>query len=183
MIRSDILKFKRTIDVKSNFERAQERLGFSKRLIAERSGMPPGSLGGVLTHNNPTIHQLLKLSRGLGVSIHYLIVGGNPEKELKENYVFEPLKDPALRDDWKPEKPNVAARVELTLKRTGQRKIDAAKRLNAIASWWSPILKRNNPTVRVLEKIAYMVQVPAVTLIEPVSFDEYGEVMIPKIHY
>jgi transcriptional regulator with XRE-family HTH domain len=177
------VKFERTIDVKSNFDLAQAKLGFSKRRIAEKSGMPAGSLGGVLTHNNPTIQQLLKLSRGLGVSISFLLKGGDPEEELKANYVFEALKDPVLRDDWKPKKPNVAARVEMTLRQTGMTKIVAAKRINAIPSWWSPILKRNNPTVVVLEKIAYALKVDPVDLVEPVPFNEYGKVMAPKVHY
>jgi len=177
------VNMKRTINVRENFERAQEMLGFSKRLIAERSGMPAGSLGGILTHNNPTIQQLLKLSRGLGVSIYYLINGGEPEKELKENYIFEALKDPVLRGDWSPEKPNVAARVDIILRKTGLTKIEAAQRIHAIPSWWSPILKRNNPTVVVLEKIAYALKSKPVELIEPVSFEEYGKHMIPAVHY
>ena len=177
------MKFKRTINVKENFEKAQAKLGFSKRLIADRSGMPAGSLGGILTHNNPTIQQLLKLSRGLGISIRYLIEGGNPEHELKENYVFEALKEPLLRDDWAPEKPNVAARVDIILRTTGQTKIKAAQRIQVIPSWWSPILKRNNPTVTVIEKMAYALKVKSVDLVEPVPNEEYGRHMIPKVNY
>ncbi len=178
-----VLNFKRTIDVRANFARALSLLGFPKRFIAERSGMPPGSLGGVLTNNNPTIHQLYKLSCGLGVSIKYLIEGGDPEEELRENYGFSPFSVPVLNDDWQPLKPNVAARVGITLRETKQTKAKAAKKINVIPSWWAPILKRNNPTAVVLERMAYALDVAPAVLVEPVPLDEYGRVMIPKVHY
>lgn len=172
-----------TIDVRTNFKLAQEKLGLSRRIIAERSGMPPGTMSGLLSHNNPTIQQLIKLSQGLGVSIRYLIEGGDPEEELKKNYVFVPLQEPTIDSKWKPERPNVAARVLIILKKTKQTKIHTAKRINVIPSWWSPILKRNNPTVKVLQKIAHALDVKPVELIEPVPNRLYGKIMIPKVHY
>ncbi len=178
-----ILKIKRAINIKKNFSKALDLLDFTQRLIEEQADMPLGSLGGVLRNNNPTIQQLIKLSRGLGVSIHYLLVGGDPEPELMENYVFIPLQRPMLRDDWAPDRPNVAARVEMILRLTGQSKIETAKRINVTPSWWSPTLKSNNPTMGVIERIAYAVQTTPVELLKPVPFEEYGAVMIPKVSY
>lgn len=172
-----------TVDVRTNFEKARELLCFSKRAIARQAKMSPGSLDGVLKHNNPKISQIVKLSKGLGVSVRYLVGGGDPEVELKAAYVFDELKRPTLKPGWKPDVPNVAARVEIILKQTGQTKNATAKRVNAIQSWWSSLLKKNNPTVRILERIAYAVGVEPVDLVISVSYDEFGRVMIPPISY
>lgn len=177
------MNFERTIDVKEHFEAAQKLIGFSKREISDQAGMAPGSLSSIILHNNPKMKQLVSLARGLGVSLRYLIDGGDAQKELEENYIFQPLKPPVLRDDWDPAKPNVSARVMIILRQTGQRKCQAARSISANPSWWSPILQRNNPTVRVVEKIAWALKVTPVEVIEPVSLEEYGKVMIPTIPY
>jgi len=178
------VNFKRTINVKENFIRAQEVLGFSRRTIAERAEMPAGSLSGILTHNNPKVYQLLRLSRGVGISIEYLITGGDPLAELSRNYHFFANGDePVLKEGWDPPLPNVAARVAIILKQTGKTKRQVGKRIQVIPSWWAPILQRNNPTVGVIERMAYALQVPPVRLVEPVTYAEYGKVMIPPVRY
>lgn len=170
-----------TIDVKKNFEAVREKLQISQREVARRAGLAAGSLSGILAHNNPKVQQLVSLSRGLGVSVRYLVGGGDPVEELKQNYDSEDSwKKPRLRSGWKPEVPNVAARVEIILKQTGQRKKDAAQRINVHYGWWSLVFRKNNPTMRMLERIAYAINVEPVNLVTSVSYDEYGKVMIPK---
>jgi len=170
----------RTISVKRNFEKALAKLQFTKRSIARRAGMPSGSLGGVLSNDNPTMHQIYNLSCGLGVSIEYILNGGDEEAELKKNYVFEAMREPKIRKGWKPSKPNVSARVQMILKEKGLTKLKAAQRINVIPSWWSPILKSNNPTVLVLERIAYALDVEPIDLVRKVTPTEYTKIMMPN---
>lgn len=167
------------INVKTNFEKVQRLLNISKREVARRAGITPGSLDGILKHNNPKIKQLVSLSKGLGVSIRYLVEGGDPETELKENYVHAPLKPPTLRTGWKPEMPNVAARVEIILKKTGQTKSETSKKINSIPSWWSSVLKKNNPTMRMLERISYAINVEPKDLVVSVTSEEFSSAMMP----
>jgi transcriptional regulator with XRE-family HTH domain len=182
-IKEIILKIDQTIDVRANFEKVQQLLVFSKRAIARQAGITPGSLDGILKHNNPKIAQVVSLSRGLGVSVRYLIGGGDPTPELRANYVFEPMKPARLKPGWKPEVPNVAARVEIIMRQTGQKKCEASKRVNAMPGWWSSLLKKNNPTMRMLEKIAYATGVKPIDLVISVSSEEFSIVMKPKISY
>lgn len=174
----------RTIDVKKNFEKVQRLLNISKREVARRAKITPGSLDGILKHNNPKVQQLVCLSRGLGVSVRYLVAGGDPEPELKANYEFpEPFKPAVLRQGWKPEVPNVAARVEIILKRTGQTKSAASKKINSTPSWWSSVLKKNNPTMRMLERISYAINVKPIDLVVSVTSQEFSEAMMPAKPY
>ena len=171
------------ISVKVNFENALSKLNFSKRAVAIKSGMPSGSLSSMLNSDNPTTQQLYKLSKGIGVSISYLLMGGDVEKELNRSYNLAPLKRPKLKKSWDPRKPNVAARIQMVLKTKGITKFKAAKIINVIPSWWSPILKRNNPTVTVLRRIAFALGVSPNKLVAPVTPDEYYSVVAPKINF
>ncbi|MCP4568978.1 MAG: hypothetical protein GY841_15495 [FCB group bacterium] len=173
----------RTINVKTNFDKALKKLNFSKCSVAKRAGMPSGSLGSVLLHNNPTMRQLYKISCGIGVSIRYLMEGGDVEEELKKNYIFEAMCEPQLKKGWEPKKPNVSARVQMILREKGIRKLEAAHRINALPSWWSPILKMNNPTILVLERIAYALEVKPFELVDPVSPVDYAEIIMPPISF
>ena len=175
-------KFKYTVNIRDNFGRVMDAIGSTKSQIAAQAGISSGSLSAILSHNNPRMAQLQKLSLGLGVSSAYLLRGGDPDPEINEHYTAVEEDNEIileLPDDWSPPMPNVAARVNMLLKQTGKRKIELTRRLGVIPSWLSPILKANNPTVKVVERLAFALGVEPAELVKPVTPRDYGKTMIP----
>jgi transcriptional regulator with XRE-family HTH domain len=141
--------------------------------LGDQLGIHPNTLRGFLSTDNPTVASVYDLANKLQCSMAYLI---SAEQSVESDYMYY------VGEDGKQFRPNVAARIEIILKEKGLRKYRVSQRMGVSSSWWQPIMRRNNPSMKTLARIAFGLDVSPLELIKPVSAEKYGREMMPELH-
>lgn len=160
------------ISVADKLHKIRSKKGLTVSKFAEFLSIHPNTFRGFLSTNNPTVSSVYELSEKLKCSVAYLI-------SLDELFSTDDMY--YLGEGGKQLKPNVAARIDVILKEKDLRKYIISKRMGVSSSWWQPIMKRNNPSMKTLAKISYGLDVDPLELIKPISAEKYGTMMIPEL--
>ena len=162
-----------TISVARKLNEVRVKKALTVAKFGEFMGVHPSTMRSFLQTDNPSVSSVYELSERLGCSVAYLISGDDPPVA----YDFMYYKGPG----GKQLRPNISARVEIILREKGLRKIDTCRAMGVSPSWWPPILKRNNPSMKTLAKIAVALGVSPLELIKPVSTGKFGTAMMPEL--
>lgn len=172
--RDSLVQNEAAIDVAGRVNEIRVDLGMLVSEFAERIGVNENTLRSFLKTNNPHLSHVYDLSERLGVSMPFLVSSLGADVDKMVHYIVDP-------ETGRQRRPNVAARVKMILKKKGLVRARISERIGVSSNWWPPTLKKNNPSMRTLARIAFALDVDPVELVIPVTDDEYGEAMKPSI--